>query len=317
MKYLREIDPRFQHLGVKVGGFLIVLALLLALMAGLLGWRQDYFVPTVTLYAHPDRAEGILPGTDVSLHGIRIGRVRSVRLDENGRPLLEFYIRRSALTWMRADAVARLSGVDFLTTPFVNLLPGSEADTTLEPGATLPFERELTMGEVTAALEIQLRPVIAGARALVEELNRPDGDVRLSLLNLREVTDDLARDLPVLLEDARASAGVSRRFLEEITAEDGDLLAATGHFRHLSGELDEQLPVLLTDAGASLAALKRATANLEQTVKSASPEVGTLVKSSREVSEKADALLTDVRKIWLLKLLLPRKQTLPPGEQAP
>lgn len=306
MKHLREIDERFQYLGIKVGGFLMVLVLLLLLMLGLLGLRQDFFVPTVTLYVNPERAEGILPGADVSLHGIRIGRVGAISLNEDGVPSMKLHVRKSAMPWLRSDTVARLSGMDLFGTPFIDLFPGDRSAPLLREESTLPFEREPSMGEIVANLELQLRPVIEQTHKLIAELNAPDGDVHVSLENLRKISTNLSEEVPVILRDARLSTEVSLRFLEDLAAEEGDLLTSAASLRKVTGEVEDQIPGLLQNVKESAVSLQQATARLDQLIARSSPDAEILVKKSLEVSEKADDFLDSLRRIWFVKLFLPK-----------
>jgi phospholipid/cholesterol/gamma-HCH transport system substrate-binding protein len=317
MKYLRQTDPRFQHLGLKVGGFLLLLGLLLAVMLGILAWRQDLFQAKVVLVTKPERAEGLSRGMDVTLHGIRVGRVLLVELGPDGLPVTRFEVREQAAKWLREDASVRLSGLDPLGTPFLNLEPGSPDAAALQPGAVLPFTRELTLGETTAELEKQLRPVIEQAAALVDELSSPDGDVRQTLSNLRAVTDSAATEVPATLKDARLSAREGREFLEDLLAEDGDIAKVREDLTNISSALDESVPKLLADLEKSLAALRRTVAEVEGTTKASTPEVKELIRSSREAATQAEELLRDIRQIWFVKLFTPRKRPTPQPTPAP
>jgi len=311
MKYLRQTDPRFQHLGLKVGGFLLLLGLLLALMLGILAWRQDLFQAKVLLETKPLRAEGLSRGMDVTLHGIRVGRVLLVELGPDGLPVVRFEVREQAAQWLRADASVRLSGLDPLGTPFLNLEPGSPDTTALRPGTVLPFTRELTLGETTAELEKQLRPVIEQAAALVDDLSKPDGDVRMTLSNLRTVTDSAAAEVPETLKDARLSAREGRVFLEELLSEDGDIAKVRQDMTGITGALDDSIPKLLAELETSLASLRRTVAEVEGTTKASSPEIKELISSSRQAATQAEELLSDIRQIWFVKLFAPRKRATP------
>jgi phospholipid/cholesterol/gamma-HCH transport system substrate-binding protein len=315
MKYLRQTDPRFQHLGLKVGGFLLLLGLLLALMLAILAWRQDLFQAKVVLETRPQRAEGLSRGMDVTLHGIRVGRVLLVELAADGLPVASFEVREQAAHWLRADATVRLSGLDPLGTPFLNLEPGTPDGPALRPGTPLPFTRELTLGETTAELEKQLRPVIEQAAALVDELSKPEGDVRQTLANLRAVTAAAADEFPPTLEDARLSARQSRVFLEELLAGDGDIAKVRADLVSISSSLDRGIPKLLGELDSSLASLRRTLAEVEKTSKASAPEVRDLIATSHQAATQAGELLSDIRQIWFVKLFTPRRRPAP--EPAP
>ncbi len=216
MKYLQERDPRFQHLGLKVGSFIAFFVLLLLIMAAMLGWRQDLFQPAVWYRISPGRADAIFPGMNVTMQGIRVGRVYSVAFDKGGQPRVVLRIRRQAADWLHSDAEAVLSGTGPLETPYIDLLPGSGEKPSLAADAELPFRREASLGETLSGLEEQMRPVIAAASSFLEELNRKDGDLRMSISGLRSFTDTLNQDVPPVLNDAEKAIASLRRSSAEI-----------------------------------------------------------------------------------------------------
>ena len=308
MKYLQESDPRFQYLGLKVISFLAGLVILLLVMAALLGWRQDFFVSTVVYRAKPGRADAIFPGMDVTLRGIHVGRVIAVDFDEAGEPEITMRVRAKPTIWLRADAVARLTGMDPLATPFIDLVPGSNDQPPLLVGAMMPFERELSFGETATRIQQELSPVITAASQLMAELNGPEGDLRNAIRDVHELSGSLARDVPPILRDLQVSASTASGFLTEVTAADADLRCTTRHFLSISDSLDRKLPDLMIKLDQSLTSLRSTTAELQRVTHSASPQVDTLVRQSGDVVKKADDLLADTRKIWIFKLLAPHRE---------
>lgn len=308
MKYLQESDPRFQYLGLKVVSFLAGLVILLLVMAALLGWRQDFFVSTVVYRAKPGRADAIFPGMDVTLRGIHVGRVIAVDFDEAGGPEITMRVRAKPTIWLRADAVARLTGMDPLATPFIDLRPGSNDQPPLLAGAMMPFERELSFGETATCIQQELSPVITAASQLMAELNGPEGDLRNAIRDVHELSGSLARDVPPILRDLQVSASTASGFLTEVTAADADLRRTTRNFLSISDSLDRKLPDLMIKLDQSLTSLRSTTAELQRTTHSASPQVDTLVRRSGDVVKKADDLLSDTRKIWIFKLLAPHRE---------
>jgi phospholipid/cholesterol/gamma-HCH transport system substrate-binding protein len=316
MKYLRETDPRFQYLGLKVGSFLALLVLLVLLMTAVLAWRQDFFEPTDDFPAAPGRADGIFPGMDVTLHGIRVGRVSEVWLDEDGAPRMNLRIRRKGSMWLRRDAVAVLTGRGPLETPYINLRTGSADQPPLEDGAEIAVERESSIGEITLALQKELKPVIAAGARFIEDLSDPRGDVRQSLASVRTLTADLARDIPPTLADTHEVTRSARGLLEELTSSEGDLSKARRNLLSATEEIDRRLPELLERADQSLASMRRTAAQIEKSTTTSSPRIEELVKTSNEAAKKAETLLTDLRKIWMLRVLLPRQREAPTVQDA-
>lgn len=308
MKYLRDSDPRFQRLGLKVGGFLGFLCLLLLVMGIVLAWRQDLFEPTDDFFASPQRADGILPGMDVTLHGIRVGRVHDLWIDEKGEPQMSMRVRRKGSIWLRQDAVAVLTGRGPLETPYIDLRAGSPELPPLADGAELKIEREASLGEIAKTLRDDLRPVIATGADLFNELNSPDGDVRTSLSAVRSLTVDLARDVPQTLAEATAATKSTRQFMDGLADENGDVGQARRQLLAMSGEIERRLPALMGDVQKSVGALRRTSEHLETTAKTASPDLQQFLERSKEAAGRTEALLGDIRNIWILRVLLPRQR---------
>ncbi len=308
MKQFLDFDPRFRHLGLKVGVFLTLLVLILALMTGVLVWRQDLFAPAVYFQVRPERADAILPGMDVTLHGIRVGRVISVSLGTDGKPEMQLRVREQAAKWLYSDATVRLCGLDFFSSPFLALLPGQPNSGELSPNTELPFEREHTIGEIASKVEEQLRPVISETALILEELNRPDGDLLSSLANLRMVSSSLAAGVPLVLEETQLAASSGRQFMEILASDESDLSLSGENLKVLTEEFRTRMPALLQRAGRSLAAMERSTAILEKTLVTSSNDIQLTVKKSGAVTQKAETLLDDIRNVWFMKAFLPRKQ---------
>jgi ABC-type transporter Mla subunit MlaD len=306
MRPLVDLDPRFQHLGLKVGSFFILFLVLLLIMLGMFIWRQDLLVSSIEFYVRPDRADAIHPGMDVTLHGIRVGRVTRLDLGSDGLPEMTLRVRKDSAKWIRSDAVVRLSGLDFFNTPFLAILPGSKDCPPAQDGTQLPFDRELTIGEIASKLEAQISPLIADVGKFLNELKHPEGPILSSLRSVRSIANALEKDVPGLLEESRAAAAAARSLLEEMNSESGDLRVSAAKARAMADEISERLPILLDHTQRTLASAEASAKILEKTLAASSQDVQLTVKKSVVLVDKADSLVDDVRKIWLLKMLLPR-----------
>lgn len=309
MKYLEQNDLRFHRLGLKVGSFLAVIVLLVILMAGILGWRQDLFEPAAYFEISPNNAAYINPGMDVSFRGIRVGRVHRVALDDSGVPRVQLRLKRRATAWLHADASAMLTGQGPLETPYIALEAGSPDRPLLAEGSTITFRREASLGELAAAVEEQFRPLIASGGKLVGDLNRPDGDLQITLAGLRSVTGTVQQDLPPALADIRQTAQTTREYVADASSEDGDIGQLRAHLLSISQQLDKRLPAMLDETEQTVSSLRKATARIDKSIQVSAPQVEDLVKKSNETAAKADTLIQDLRKAWLMKLLLPKSGT--------
>ena len=306
MKYLEQNDPRFQRLGLKVGSFLAVLVLLVILMAGILGWRQDLFEPAVYFEISPDNAAYNNPGMDVAFRGIRVGRVHRVELDDAGVPRVQLRVKRRAASWLHSDASAMLTGQGPLETPYIALEAGSASQPLLADGSTITFRRGTSLGELAASVEEQFRPLIAAGGKFIGDLSRPEGDLQITLAGLRSVTGTVKEDLPPALADIRQAAQTTREYVADASSKESDLGQLRTHLLSISQQLDKRLPAMLDETEQTVSSLRKATARIDKSIQVYAPQVEDLVKKSNETAAKADALVQDLRKAWLMKLLLPK-----------
>ena len=311
MKYLRQTDPRFQYLGSKVGLFLFLLGFAIIVMLGSLAWQQDIFARVVYLRTAPEHAQDVTPNMEVKLHGIRVGRVQSVLLDDRGKPLVVLKVKKKDADWLTDEASVRLSGVEPLGTPYLALQTGQGQGEWPEE-QLLQFDRDLNFGETMTAIQNELKPVIAQMASLMTILSSEDGEVRRTLRNVAGLSEDIARRVPALLLNTEEALGATNTIVTQLAAEEGELFRTLRSASGMSSEVEDRLPTLIAEMEASVASLRRTMAEIETTTKNASPEVTELITTSRETAKKADRFLSDLRQIWFLKMFFPRQQ--PPEE---
>jgi phospholipid/cholesterol/gamma-HCH transport system substrate-binding protein len=87
------------------------------------------------LRAEFNRIDGLLPGSDVRMSGIKIGTILSSRLDpDTYLAVIRISIRESVL--IPADSSARIQADGLLGDSYLNIEPGA-ADEMLEPGSRI------------------------------------------------------------------------------------------------------------------------------------------------------------------------------------
>lgn len=326
MSVLRSSDPRFRHLGWKILAFIAIGVGFFVFFAFALMGRMDWFHRTSEYSFRPARADRITRGMEVTLHGIRVGRCVYLGLGKDGLPEGKIRVRQDAARWLREDAVIRLSGLDPLSKPYLELLPGDSAKRALPEGTVLPFERQQTIGDAidhfTRQYEEKIAPqlpkivaIVDELRRFAEDLNRQDGEFRSSISRLEKISGELERDFPAILQEVRLSAEKTRVFLEEFLDKEGSLVKSTQNVERLTGQLSERLPLLVQELEATAKSLKSTAKEVEGLVQSAIPEVREVVQSSRRAARGAEELVERVKGVWLLRLVLPRGSREEVGEE--
>ncbi len=124
-------------------------ALVLLVAVGFVGWaygRSDVGDPGgYTLSASFDRVDGLLPGADVRVSGIKVGRVIDTSLDP---VTFRARVRFSVISGLElpADSSAAIVSTGLLGSKYLSLLPGAD-DVALAPGG------EITLTQSSVNLE--------------------------------------------------------------------------------------------------------------------------------------------------------------------
>ncbi len=116
-------------------------AVVLAVAAAFLVWaygRSDVASPDgYVLRAVFDRADGLDPGADVRVAGIRVGTVLATRLDpETWQAVVEFSVREDIR--LPVDSSAAIVSTGLLGRRYLAITPGAEEET-LAPGEAITF----------------------------------------------------------------------------------------------------------------------------------------------------------------------------------
>jgi ABC-type transporter Mla subunit MlaD len=208
-----------QALRFRIGVFVLASLLLLAVLITLFGSFPRVFSRGQTFTVRFQDASGIGPGTPVRKSGVRIGEVKSVRLDdETGVVLVGVQIDRP-FTLRRGDQATLvyglLGGDTFVD--FVARRPGvpEEDRTPLEPGTELEGVRLATVSTLLS----QASEVMPTTQEALNEIRR-------ALQRLDRLTPAMEETAKEFRELARTSREVIPE-LRKTTSEIGELAKAT------------------------------------------------------------------------------------------
>lgn len=176
--------------------------------------RLDPTVATIRVRVHLAESGGLLPGQDVTVRGVSVGRVREVRLSGDG---VVAVAEIDGAARISADAGVAVAALSVAGEQYLDFRPDSEAGPFLTDGAEISMERTeippslpTLLGDLDGTLS-QLDP--ERVRTIVEELGtRPDGVRRLaSLLDggvfLLSTLDAVLPQTVELLETSKVTLG--------------------------------------------------------------------------------------------------------------
>lgn len=158
-------------------------------------------------------AEGLTPGSDVMIAGVRVGRIEQVAL-RDGHAQVSFEV--SAQQQIPATSVAAVRYADLLGGRFLALTPG-QGGPPLEDGATIPVERTRPALDLTALLNgfkplfeaiepgevnelaSQLITVFEGERATIADVLAKVVAVTSTVADQEQVIDQVITNLNTVL----------------------------------------------------------------------------------------------------------------------
>jgi len=189
---MSETDPRFAALERRVGLFLVASVLIIAAAIGVVGVRQGLFTPKTDVLFYDDSGRDLAEGLEVFTRGFRIGKVRRVRLTDEGKVEVTMAIDRALLRWVKKDSVARIVVRAFIGDSRIEISPGTPEAPPVPAGGVIAFVRDPDLTEIAAKVMEEVKPVLLAVKSLVGYLDDPQGDVKRSIANVRELSAGLA-----------------------------------------------------------------------------------------------------------------------------
>ncbi|MGD1074942.1 MAG: outer membrane lipid asymmetry maintenance protein MlaD [Thermodesulfovibrionales bacterium] len=110
-------------LELAVGFFLLIGILCLGYISIKLGRLQFVGGEHYTVYADFDKASGIKPGASVEIAGVEVGRVKSMRLDNNYQARVEMSIDKAVK--LQEDVIASIRTEGLIGDSFILITPGA------------------------------------------------------------------------------------------------------------------------------------------------------------------------------------------------
>lgn len=317
-----------QALRFRFGIFVLASLILLAVLTILFGGFPSYFKRTDSYTLLFDTAQGVAPGTPVKRSGVRIGEVRSVKLNhETGR--VEIVIRIDEKNPIpqgdRPTLVQSLLGGDasiaFIPPPerkagekLVPVAPGSvlEGFTPTDAGSLVQQTSDLVGPAKEALLEI---------KKLAQGINRMGPLVEDTIKDFREIgkmVRDVGPEMKQTAEEFRALSKATRDVIPEIRKTNEDIGTAVRTWNKVGERTDN---ILKTGEAKILRSIDRLEDTLKRigdvfddenqksiretlkNAKNASGELDGLIKESRvtlkqvtESLKRADSAIADLQK---------------------
>lgn len=211
---------------IKLGAFVLAGVILFLVSVFFIGSENNIFSRTFTVSAVFKNVEGLKPGDNVWLSGVKIGTVSDVRIVSEGQVIVDLSLKENQNKFIQSDAVASIGSDGLVGSKIVVIRPGkssnvvNEEDTlnTVSPTDTQDIlNLAKDVGENTRSLTADLSTIarrINEGKGIVGELLN-DGtiaqEIRTTVLNLRKTGTSTARasaELQTLVEQLRSGPGL-------------------------------------------------------------------------------------------------------------
>ena len=325
---------RVKHFDRYVG-ILVVFAILMAVVALVfVGRGQKWFAKRSPYKVVFSKVQGLKTGTPVTISGMEVGNVKSLRLDPQSKVELMIEVLQRYQENIRQDSQAAIA-MALIGGKTIEITVGSPEKPPLPAGSTIP---SLESKEITDLLkEIDLKgylkkidEVLDNLKSVTHKLDDPKGSLVRTLGNLEFVTSQFKNgrgSVGAILQDPKmhgeinAAIAQARRSLSNVEEITRNAAQVSQNLPPLMGEVDRsvkevpklieelkkalvELPPILEDVKKTTAHTPAIAENVKEitgNVKKASPQIPELMTTTQETTEDTDKLIRGLQKHWLLQ----------------
>jgi phospholipid/cholesterol/gamma-HCH transport system substrate-binding protein len=224
-------EQRYSNVAV---GLLIMAALaILGAAVFSIGGARRFIGSTEIFEAHFHRTNGLQTGAPVTLAGVDIGAVQSIRFPADPHAtyvVVRFWVHGAAADRMRADAECWIRTMGLLGDKFIEIGPGTPGAPPVSPGSVLtahdPVDYETIMGPKNAGdLFANVMSVSSSLRDLLDDMQKGKGLLgqlmrgdKFSLASMQQTFEHLDRasiQLELMLSRINRGQGLAGAMLSE------------------------------------------------------------------------------------------------------
>jgi len=335
---------RVKHFDRYVG-ILVVFAILMAVVALVfVGRGQKWFAKRSPYKVVFSKVQGLKPGTPVTISGMEVGNVKSLRLDPQSKVELMIEVLQRYQGNIRQDSQAAIA-MALIGAKTIEITVGSPEKPLLPPGSTIPSLEPKEITDLLKEIDVKgylkkIDDVLDNLKSITNKLDDPKGPLFRTLGNLEFVTSQLKNgrgSVGAILQDPKMHGEINaaiaqvRRSLsnaEEITR---NAAQVSQDLPPLMGEVDrsvKEVPKLIEELKKALAQLPPILEDIRKTtahtpaiaenvkgitadVKKASPQIPELMTTTQETTEDTDKLIQGLQKHWLLRGSMPKGEPSP------
>ena len=178
---------------LRLGIFVILGTIIFIMAVYFIGNRQQFFGKTETLKAHFENVNGLQEGNNVRFSGINVGYVKKIEIINDTLINVEMNIDKSAMKFIKKNAVASIASDGLVGNMIVNITPNSGNAALAKSGDILKVEERLTTEDLLKTLNKtnnNAEQITANILEVSEKINNGTGTLSM-LLNDKTLSQDV------------------------------------------------------------------------------------------------------------------------------
>lgn len=300
---------RIKHFDRYVG-ILVVIAIILVIVALVFMARGQKWLAKRSPYKVVlSKVHGLKPGTPVTISGMEVGHLKSLRLTPQSKVELVVEVLEEFKENIRRDSQASIAAA-LIGGKTIEITVGSSAQPLLPEGSIIPSQEPKEIAELLKDIDVKtplkkLDDALDNLKSITAKLNDPQGDLFKLLGNVEWVTSQLKSgqgSVGAILQDPKmhgeimAAIDSLRRSLSYV--EETNQSAA--RFSRDLPRVMEEVNRSIREVSQILNEVKKATSALPrimEDVKNTTAHTPALAENLKEISIEGKAVMKDVKQI--------------------
>ena len=337
---------RIQHFDRYVGIFVILALILISVTLVFVGREHKWFEKRSRYTVVFNKVPGLKPGTPVTISGMEVGMVQSLRLTRQNKVALTLEVLETYKDYIRNDSQATIASA-LIGGKTVEITVGSPDQPPLPEGASIASLDPKELSDILKEIDVKtplkkLDDALENVKSITQKLSDPKGELFTLLKNVEFVTAQLKNgqgNVGGILQDKKMHGEISAA-VESIRRSAAHIEEATQNASRVSGDLPKivsevdravkEVPKILDDVKKATSDLPRVMGDVQRTaadapaitknvkeitedvkvitgnVKQAAPEIPDFLATTHESVEEADKLIQGLQNHWLLRGSMPK-----------
>jgi phospholipid/cholesterol/gamma-HCH transport system substrate-binding protein len=337
---------RIKHFDRYVGLFVIIALILIVITLLSVGKEQRWFEKRHRYTVVFNKVPGLKAGTPVTISGMEVGTVQSLRLNPQNKVQLTLEVSKTYSDYIRRDSQATIASA-LIGGKTVDITVGSPGEPLLPEGGNIASLEPKELSDILKDVDVKtplkkLDDALENVKSITQKLNDPQGELFTLLKNVEFVTAQLKNgqgNIGGILQDKEMHRGLSAA-IEAIRRSAANIEETTQNISQVSRDLPKivsqvdqsvkEVPKILDEVKKATSDLPKIMGDLQQAagqapgitkdvkgitedvkeitgnVKQAAPEIPDFLATTHESVEDADRLIQGLQNHWLLRGSMPK-----------